>query len=104
MLQWLIEAEIDNKGEGLDRLPDMMVGLNFASIHTTSMVFIHALYDLTSRPEYVDPLRQEIESSLSSAGGWTHGTLLKMYKLDSFLKESIRCHPLASCTELFAQG
>jgi Cytochrome P450 len=56
---------------------------------------MHALYDLIAYPEYVEPLRQEIET-LVSAEGWKYSTLAKMEKLDSFLKESIRCHPISS--------
>ena len=58
---------------------------------------MHALYDLAVHPEYVDPLRQEIEI-LVAAEGWKYPTLAKMDKLDSFLKESIRCHPVSSST------
>ena len=43
--------------------------------------------------EYVTPLRKEIESIVASEG-WTKTSVDKMYKLDSFLKESIRMFPL----------
>jgi len=48
------------------------------------------LYDLVSHPDYIAPLREEIESAVTE--GWTVSSLEKMHKLDSFLKESIRHH------------
>lgn len=50
------------------------------------------MYDLATHSEYVAPLRQEIED-LVATEGWSTSALSKMVKLDSFLKESIRCHP-----------
>ncbi len=47
------------------------------------------LYDLATRPEYIQPLREEIEPLLA-AEGWTKAAMSKMWKLDSFLKESMR--------------
>lgn len=58
-------------------------------------MFTHAAYNLVSHPEYIDPLREEIES-LVSAYGWEKTTITKMRKLDSFLKETIRLHPLST--------
>jgi Cytochrome P450 len=51
------------------------------------------LHDLAAHPEYAKPLREEIEP-LVSKEGWTKATVMKMYKLDSFLKESMRMHPI----------
>jgi Cytochrome P450 len=51
------------------------------------------LYDLAVHPEYVQPLSEEIETIVAQEG-WTKSTIMKMRKLDSFLKESIRLHPL----------
>ena len=44
-------------------------------------------------PEYIQPLREEIEAIIEKEG-WTKASVMKMRKLDSFLKESIRMHPL----------
>jgi cytochrome P450 len=74
--------------------------VNFAAIHTSSMVipgpeltdlksFTHLIYDLAGHPEYVEPLREEIEALLKEHG-WQKLTLMKMKKLDSFIKECLR--------------
>lgn len=49
----------------------------------------HALYHLAERPELLKPLREEIESLIKEEG-WTKNSMAKMWKLDSFLRESQR--------------
>lgn len=51
--------------------------------------FTHALYNLAAQPEYLQPLREEVESVVAE-DGWSKASLGKMRKLDSFLKESMR--------------
>ena len=53
------------------------------------------MYDLAIHPEYVAPLREEIEGFVLT-DGWKKQTLMKMWKLDSFIKESLRIHASAS--------
>ena len=94
-----------------DSLSLRLLFMNFSSIHTTSIVYIpfslsqtlivktltHAFYNLAAYPEYISPLRDEIEEIVGKEG-WTYTSVLKMRKLDSFLMESIRLHPLGQRT------
>lgn len=66
------------------------------------MATSHALYDLAAHPEYVAPLREEIEQVIAEDGYEVDGSgmknlkkqsLPKLKKLDSFLKESQRFSP-----------
>jgi len=50
---------------------------------------LHVLYRLLSNPEYIEPLRQEVEAAVAE-GGWTKGAIDKMHKIDSFLRETQR--------------
>ncbi|TFK62284.1 cytochrome P450 [Pluteus cervinus] len=88
LITWMIE---EAKGDQLTvgNLGVRALFLNFASVHTSSMVTTHALFDLCVHPEYIEPLREEI-TSIVEAEGWTKGAMAKLYKMDSFLKESIR--------------
>lgn len=63
---------------------------------------LRAIYDLTTQPEYFEPLRQEIEEVLGKDGFQTDSqgrrimertSYVKLRKLDSFLKESMRLCP-----------
>ena len=51
--------------------------------------FTQALYRLLDNPEYIEPLRQEVEAAVAEEG-WTKAGLDKMYKTDSFLRETQR--------------
>ncbi|KIJ05876.1 hypothetical protein PAXINDRAFT_20895 [Paxillus involutus ATCC 200175] len=63
--------------------------VNFAALHTSSNNFTQALYHLAANPQYMHPLREEVELIVDT-DGWSKGALAKMRKLDSFLKESQR--------------
>ncbi|KAK1235317.1 hypothetical protein PQX77_001475 [Marasmius sp. AFHP31] len=63
--------------------------MNFSSIHSTSQLFTHALINLAIHPEYIEPLRREIEACIEK-DGWSKAAMEKMRMLDSFLKESQR--------------
>jgi cytochrome P450 len=56
----------------------------------------HALFDLAANPEYSKPLREEVEE-LTKREGWTKAALEQMHKVDSFVKESQRLHPVGIC-------
>ncbi|GJJ15666.1 hypothetical protein Clacol_009944 [Clathrus columnatus] len=81
------DAEGEEREEG--RLTLRLLMVNFASIHTSSMTLSGILQDLADRPEYVGPLREEIESVISEHG-WSKASLSYMHKLDSFIMESQR--------------
>jgi len=44
---------------------------------------------LLSNPEYIEPLRQEVEAAVAEEG-WTKAGMDKMRKIDSFLRETQR--------------
>jgi len=54
---------------------------------------LHAFYYLAAFPEYMQPLREEVEAVVQSEG-WTKAGLDQMHKLDSFIRESQRLHPV----------
>ncbi|KAJ7451373.1 cytochrome P450 [Mycena latifolia] len=105
LITWLLE-----NAEGKDRTtPSLTVRIfevNMAAIHTSSMVcpptlrhplnaadvsqaLTVALYDLTTYPEHILPMREEAERVIE-ADGWNKASLGKMHKIDSFLRESQR--------------
>ncbi|KAK6826398.1 hypothetical protein RU639_005612 [Aspergillus parasiticus] len=98
LLQMLWEG-----AEPADRTPEFMaytaLAISFAAIRTSSSVPTHLLYDLCAQPEYIAPLRDEIESVLREEGVlFTKAALNKLVKLDSFMKESQRFNPLSLLT------
>lgn len=57
----------------------------------------HAIYHLAEHPEVQGPLREEIETILKEEG-WTKSAMAKMWKLDSFLRESQRYNGIGLST------
>ncbi|KAH9976988.1 cytochrome P450 [Russula compacta] len=92
MLMWLMsEAKgIERSLEGLAR---RLLLANFASIHSTSLLAMQALYRLLSNAECIEPLRQEVETVVAKEG-WTKAGMDKMHKVDSFLRETLRVDSL----------
>ncbi|TBU58191.1 cytochrome P450 [Dichomitus squalens] len=88
LLQWIIEQAIP-RGVDDESIAARVLLVNFAAIHTSSMSVTQALYHLAAAPGYIQPLREEVES-ITAVEGWTKAAMGKMWKLDSFLKESQR--------------
>nr|VWO97080.1 Uncharacterized protein [Ganoderma boninense] len=89
-LQWVLDMAVP-KGYDDVSVVERLLFINSGAIHTTSNSLTHALYDLASMPEYIEPLREEVEAIIAEEG-WSKAAITKMSKLDSFLKESTRIH------------
>lgn len=67
----------------------------FSSLYTVTATFTQAMFDLAARPEYLEPLREELRQVLAEDPELMNKTsLLKLKKMDSFIKESQRMNPL----------
>ncbi|KAF2758980.1 cytochrome P450 [Pseudovirgaria hyperparasitica] len=91
----------------LDIHAHTLLVLSLAALHTTSTVTTNAIYDLAERPWYAEPLRAEAAAAKEEAGDLvevpeigdeelkpTKASVARMKKLDSFLKEGQRIHPI----------
>lgn len=99
-LQWMVD---DAQGEELDRnfIADILLKMSFAALHTSAATPMQLIYDLCVMPEYIAPLRAEVEEMLATHGRMDKQGLLKLQKLDSFMKESLRFNPLLLSSSLF---
>ncbi|CAJ2505364.1 Uu.00g127580.m01.CDS01 [Anthostomella pinea] len=101
MIEWMIERARNTGDKSFDskELANLQVLTATAAIHTTRLAIIHTLYDLAARPEYVQPLREEIlEVTRDSNGILQKQHLTQMKKLDSFMKETQRHSPPSVAT------
>ncbi|KAJ3480754.1 hypothetical protein NLI96_g8123 [Meripilus lineatus] len=87
-LMWLMEAATGPERD-VTALVVRIITMNFATIHATAMSFAHALYRLAANPQYIKPLREEVEMVIEEQG-WTKSALPRMRRLDSFLRECQR--------------
>jgi hypothetical protein len=78
---------------------DRCCTVSFASINTTTNALCFIVLDLAARPEYTQPLREEIEEVIREDNvqedengvlRLKQASLNKLWKLDSFMKESSR--------------
>ena len=93
MIQWLTDTA-QNEDAAPERLTLKLLFLTLAAVHTSTMSATHALFDLCTMPEYIGPIREEILQIYREEGSWTQGAIQRLWKLDSFMKESQRMnHP-----------
>ncbi|CAK5282148.1 unnamed protein product [Mycena citricolor] len=88
LISWLLESA-GPEGRHPEPIAARILALNMAAIHTSSMALTHALFDITSRPGYLEPMREEAENVIR-AEGWTKSALNSMHKIDSFIRETQR--------------
>ncbi|KAI1331512.1 cytochrome P450 [Xylariaceae sp. FL0255] len=91
-IQWIMETSPKTKPWSVKRVIHELIAVWFGSVHITSTTACFALYDLCLHPEYVEPLRQEIERTTWEAFDETGGKLFPL--MDSFMKESARATPV----------
>ncbi|KAF9235145.1 cytochrome P450 [Melanogaster broomeanus] len=94
-LSWLME-EAEGSERNVKNLTLRVLFVNFGAIHA-NIFESQVLYDLAANPQYMQPLREEVESIVESEG-WSKDALAKMRKIDSFLKESHRIEGIAFLT------
>ena len=93
LLLWMRDNALNELEKDPMNLAYRQIFLGLGSIHTTASATSHAIHDLCSHPELLEPLREEVEQILIADGGWEKATLMKMWKLDSFMSESQRLSP-----------
>ena len=93
ILQWLLDGA---KGQDQDprRIANKVLFIALAAMNASNMGIVHVLFDLCTMPQYIEPLREDIQRALDKAQGWNLSAIQSMHMLDSFLKESQRInHP-----------
>lgn len=95
-LDWLISIAPQEE-LNVEDITRRIVAVNFAAIHTSSLSLTHALYWITARPEYVEPMREEIET-VTKEMGWSKNAIGHMPRVESFMKECMRVVPLGANT------
>ncbi|KAI5983079.1 cytochrome P450 [Pisolithus marmoratus] len=95
LLQWFIEAKQECTARQLT-VPTAVT--NFASIFPASNILTQALYNLAAYPQYVGPLREEVDPVIRQHG-WTKEAMALMPKVDSFLAETLRLDGITSSVQ-----
>ncbi|KAF8959161.1 cytochrome P450 [Flammula alnicola] len=88
MITWLLE-EAEPYQRDPTHIAMRLLRVNFAGLMSTSFFLPQVLYKLAASPEYVGPLREQIDSVVDKYG-WTKEGISKMYRIDSFIREVSR--------------
>jgi cytochrome P450 len=88
---WMLDVA---RGRPLDFTGGQLL-LSLAAMNTTTEVTTRCLLQICDTPDIVQPLRTELVNILTEFG-WTRSSLQKLKLMDSFLREVLRVHPLAS--------
>lgn len=98
LMQWIADkSDAEKSLASLEYQAELQLSNGLAGILSLSVAFTHALFDLASHPEYMEPLREEVDSIMASDVGLTPRGLARLEKLDSFLKESQRHNAANFC-------
>lgn len=90
-VQWIIDTNPRKTPWSAEKIVQVVLGLWFASVHQLAISVVYALVDLCDHGEYVEVLREELETHSNLTDG--DGDIEILPRLDSFLKESARLHP-----------
>lgn len=97
LVRWLLKRY--KPGENPLFSPSLVLrdhySLCFAAIHGPTFLLVQAIIDLASYPQYIAPLREEIDRELAKAPfeKWTRETISRLTFTDAFCKESARMNP-----------
>ncbi|KAL8364615.1 hypothetical protein RB595_003755 [Gaeumannomyces hyphopodioides] len=87
LIQWLLEALPESERADVDSQVMLQLVLCAASIHSSSNLLVEGIYDLADKPEVQAELRREVEEVFAK-GGWSkRDSIMKLKKMDSFMKE-----------------
>ena len=92
VIQWMMDLA-NEKESPPENLATRYVFTIVGSMFAVTSAIKDTLYDICARPEYVEPLREELKHVLKEDAGWQKGTATKMRRLDSFMKEVQRLNP-----------
>ena len=91
MIRWF-QGRYDTDASPRELARDQLLA-TFASIYNLSNALTYLMFDLASYPEFIEPLRQELDEVLGDQEIIDKDRLQRLKKLDSFVRESQRHSP-----------
>ncbi|KAK8157446.1 cytochrome P450 [Phyllosticta citrichinensis] len=90
MLDGLLKSAKDSSTENsFARIVDQELFLTFAAAGLFSVVVSQLILFVLGFPEYLEPLRHEIETAVKECGGWNKDAAARMPKLDITLQRKV---------------
>lgn len=98
LIEWMISYH-KMKDVSASKITGAQLTASFAAIHSTTGLVEHVLLDLAARPDDAQAIRDELNQHAPD-GKLDKVAIAKLWKLDSFIKESQRCNPATACKSL----
>ncbi|KAI0877262.1 cytochrome P450 [Hypoxylon argillaceum] len=92
LMQWMMDIATDDEYTP-DNLANRFVYTIMGSIRSVVEVVMNCLYELVERPEYIEPIREEMRQVLAEDREWGKWSASRLLKTDSFIKEISRHYP-----------
>ena len=92
-LQWMTDLATTEDERDPANIAHRALIMSQASIPPAALSATQTLYDLCAYPEYIDPILEEAVALIQEDGVFDQKKLLRMRKLDSFMRESQRMNP-----------
>ncbi|KAI0550324.1 putative cytochrome P450 [Xylaria curta] len=97
LLSWMSDQAQGNEKDKA-YIAGILLKVSFAAIHTSAAAPAQLVFDLCAMPEYIEPLRKELEGVMNADGSIDKTGFNKLTKMDSIMKESQRFNPLLLIT------
>lgn len=99
MISWNLKNSPSSQYRNLDYQALQQLLTPFAATYTTAKLLSNIIFDLAAHPEYMKPLRDELQDVLDTDGGvLLKSSMKKLRKMDSFMSEVHRSYPPAIMT------
>jgi Cytochrome P450 len=85
-----------NAGQ-IEQCAEELCFMTFEGVGPMTLLLMQLMYEIISKPAYLDDLRNEISTALQESGGWSDEALKLMPKLESFTRETLRLNGPAPC-------
>ena len=94
VLQYMIDMAQTEKETDPTNMAVRYIFTIIGSVHSVVAAATDTIYELIERPEYIQPLLEEVDQALKETGGeWGKDFASKLMKMDSFMKETQRVKP-----------
>ncbi|KAI1331442.1 cytochrome P450 [Xylariaceae sp. FL0255] len=99
IIDWMMENSSVSKRQDVKYQGMQQLQVSFAAIHTTAKLLTNVVSDLAAHPEYIQPLRDELDAVLSENDGQL--TKAALFKLK---RQSSRYHGVQSGCYVFVEA
>jgi hypothetical protein len=94
VLQYMIDMAQTEKETDPSNMAVRYIFTIIGSVHSVVAAATDTIYELIERPEYIQPLLEEVDQALEETGGeWGKDFASRLMKMDSFMKETQRVKP-----------